>query len=248
MTEECRPFSVHDGEVVRFTTVELVQHWILLATLTVLALTGLALFAHDTWIGRSLIALEGGIEARGAIHRVAAIVLVALVAWHVLYVVFTERGHRQLMEMKLRAADVRAVGQLLGYYLGRRTELPEFGRFNPMQKLQYWGAGLGSFLMIFTGFVLWFHTQVMAAAPKWVIDITTIVHGYEGLILFVLLFGWHLYIVHFSPGNFPMQRTFLSGRIARKRLWVEHRLEYRELFGEQPPGSADQGRKGRDLP
>jgi formate dehydrogenase subunit gamma len=247
VTENRTTSSRRGDEVARFTGVELAQHWILLVTLTVLALTGLALFAHDTWIGRTLIALEGGIETRGIIHRVAAIVLVALVTWHLLYVLFTDRGHRQLMEMRLSTDDVRAVGLLVGYYLGRRTELPDFGRFSPMQKLQYWGAGLGSFLMIITGFVLWFHTQAMAVAPKWVIDVTTIVHGYEGLILFVLLFGWHLYIVHLSPGNFPMQRTFLSGRISRERLWTEHRLEYRELFGDQPPGSS-QGDAERRAP
>ena len=246
MTEDRLRLSARDGEVVRFTAVELVQHWILLVTLTVLAVTGLALFAHETWIGRTLIALEGGVETRGIIHRVGAVVLVALVAWHLLYVLFTERGHRQLMEMKLRVADVRAVGLLVGYYLGRRTELPDFGRFTPMQKLQYWGAGLGSFLMIITGFILWFHTQAMAVAPKWVIDITTIVHGYEGLILFALLFGWHLYIVHLSPGNFPLQRTFISGRITRERLSTEHKLEYRELFGEQSPEAMEQNPKGRD--
>jgi cytochrome b subunit of formate dehydrogenase len=104
-----------------------------------------------------------------------------------------------------------------------------------LQKLQYWGAGIGSLMMIATGFVLWFHTQAMAVVPKWVVDVTTIVHGYEGLILFLLLFGWHLYIVHLSPGNFPMQRTFLTGRITAGRLWREHRLEYLGTFGPEPP-------------
>ena len=85
-----------------------------------------------------------------------------------------------------------------------------------------------------------FHTQTMTVAPKWFIDVTTIVHGYEGLILFVLLFGWHLYIVHVSPGNFPLQRTFLDGRIDRARLWREHRAEYRELYGDEPPTSAEE--------
>jgi len=72
------------------------------------------------------------------------------------------------------------------------------------------------------------------------VDVTAIVHGYEGLILFLLLFGWHLYIVHLSPGNFPMQRTFLTGRIDRARMWREHRREHRELFGDAPPGTRDE--------
>lgn len=234
-------------EIQRFTANELAQHWVLMISLTVLALTGLALFAHGTWIGKVLMAIEGGMEARGAIHRFFAVVLMLLAGWHFLYVVFTERGHRQLMEMLPRASDFRGFLALLGYYLGRTPEPPPFGRFTPMQKLQYWGAGLGSLMMIFTGLILWFHTQAMAVMPKWVFDITLIVHGYEGLILFILLFGWHLYIVHFSPGNFPMQRTFLSGRISRQRLWQEHRLEYLELFGDRSPASFPE-KKGEESP
>jgi cytochrome b subunit of formate dehydrogenase len=220
-------------EVERFNRNELAQHWVLMVSLTVLALTGLALFAYDTWIGRTLIALEGGMEARGTIHRAAAIALMALVAWHFVYVVFTERGHRQLMAMKVHRSDFGAFFRLLGYYLGRRADLPGFGRFTPMQKLQYWGAGIGSLMMVATGLVLWFHTAAMMVVPKWVFDVTTIVHGYEGLILFALLFGWHIYIVHLSPGNFPMQRTFLTGRISVERLRSEHALEYRELLGAE---------------
>lgn len=241
MTERAAARSNESGEVARFTTHELVQHWVLLVTLTVLALTGLALFFHSSWLGRTLISLEGGIESRGSIHRVFAVALIILAIWHFIYVVFTERGHRQLMAMKLHGRDFNHVGELLAYYLGRRAELPPFGRFTPMQKLQYWGAGLGSLLMIATGFVLWFHTQAMAVMPKWVIDVTTIVHGYEGLLLFALLFGWHLYIVHLSPGNFPLQQTFLTGTISRERLWREHREEYRELYGEEPPAAPGEG-------
>ncbi len=213
----------------RFTPNELTQHWILLVALTGLALTGLALFASDTWLGRTLIALEGGIEARGTAHRIFAVVLMLLVGWHFLYVVFTERGHRQLMELMPRASDLRDTRDLLAYYLGRRPTMPDFGRFSPMQKLQYWGAGLGSLLMVATGLVLWLHTPAMRVVPKWVLDVTAIVHGYEGLILFALLFGWHLYIVHLSPGNFPMQSTFLTGRVSPELLARDHPREYREL-------------------
>ncbi len=231
-------------DIQRFTANELAQHWVLLITLVVLALTGLGLFAADTWLGRTLISLEGGIEARGTIHRVSAVGLMLLVGWHFLYVVFSERGHRQLMEMMPCARDLRDTGTLLAFLAGRRGTMPEFGRFTPLQKLQYWGAGLGSLTMVATGLVLWLHTAAMMVMPKWVFDVTTIVHGYEGLILFALLFGWHLYIVHLAPGNFPMQRTFLTGRISASRLWKEHRIEYRRELGDEPPPDEAGGGEG----
>jgi formate dehydrogenase gamma subunit len=231
-------------EIQRFSANELAQHWVLLVALTVLALTGLGLFAAETWLGRALIAAEGGIEARGTLHRAFAIVLMVLTGWHFFYVVFTERGHAQLMAMRPRRQDLRDVGALLAFLGGRRSQPPELGRFTPLQKLQYWGAGLGSLTMIFTGLLLWFHTAAMMVMPKWVLDVTAIVHGYEGLILFALLFGWHAYIVHLSPGSFPMQRTFLHGRIPLRRLWEEHRIEYRETFGDREPSGDAAPRKG----
>jgi len=219
-------------EIKRFNRRELTQHWVLMISLVGLALTGLALFAAETWLGRTLIALEGGMESRGDLHRFFAILLMVLTAWHFQYVVFTERGHRQLMAMKVHREDFTGFLAQLRYYLGLRNAAPEFGRFTPIQKLQYWGAALGSLTMIVTGLVLWFHTAAMAVLPKWLFDVTTIVHGYEGLILFALLFGWHIYIVHLSPGNFPLQRTFLDGKISIERLKREHPLEYREMFGD----------------
>jgi formate dehydrogenase subunit gamma len=92
--------------------------------------------------------------------------------------------------------------------------------------------------MIVTGLILWLETPAISLLGKWALDVTAIVHGYEGLILFMLLFGWHLYIVHLSQGNFPMQRTFLDGKISRQRLWEEHRREYIELYGSHPPAGA----------
>lgn len=222
-------------EVIRLTRVELAQHWVLMVTLLGLALTGLALFAHGTWVGKVLMALEGGMESRGILHRVFAVILMALTLWHLGYVLFSPRGNEQLRAMVPRRVDIQGVIGMLRYYRGKQQELPEFGRFTPLQKLQYWGAGLGSLLMILTGLLLWFHTEAMAVLPKWLFDITAVIHGYEGLLLFLVLFVWHIYIVHFSPGNFPMSRTFLTGKITAEELWRDHRAEYRTLFGDEPP-------------
>lgn len=47
-------------EVIRLTRVELAQHWVLMVTLLGLALTGLALFAHGTWVGKVLMGAGRG--------------------------------------------------------------------------------------------------------------------------------------------------------------------------------------------
>ena len=97
---------------------------------------------------------------------------------------------------------------------------------------RYWGATLGSLIMIATGLILWFETQSMAVLPKWVMDVTAVVHGYQGLLIFLVLFLWHMYITHLNPRNFPMNRTWLTGRITLGRLKEDHPLEYERLKGK----------------
>jgi len=225
---------IKNEKVVRFTLNERIQHWILLTCMIVLSLTGLALKFHDSWFGKIVIALEGGMEARGTIHRVFAVILMALVVYHVFYLLFSEKGHAQFIKGAPRLKDFQDFYGTLRYYLGITDETPKFGWFDFRQKFQYWGVAAGSVIMIFTGLVLWFETQSMAVMPKWIFDLTAIVHGYEGLILFLVLFLWHMYVVHLSPENFPMNRTWLSGEISLDKLKEHHALEYERLVKERP--------------
>jgi len=79
--------------------------------------------------------------------------------------------------------------------------------------------------------VLWFETQSMAVFPKWVFDLTQVIHSSEGLLIFVVLFLWHLYDAHLRPGVFPMDRTWLTGKLTREELQERHPREYERLFG-----------------
>ena len=51
--------------------------------------------------------------------------------------------------------------------------------------------------------------------------------------LLVIAF-WHWYNVHFAPGRFPMQWTFLTGKITREHQIEEHFLEYLRNLVEIP--------------
>lgn len=220
-------------EIVRFTLNERIQHLVLMLCVLLLIVTGLSLRFADTWLGRAVIALEGGMETRGILHRTAAVGLMLLWVYHALYVVFTERGHGQLMAILPRAQDFRDLLEVMKRNLGLRSSPPRFGRFDFRQKFQYWAVAFGVWSMVLTGLVLWFETESMAVLPKWILDLTQIVHGSEGLLIFVVLFLWHLYDAHLRPGVFPMDRTWLTGRLTREELKERHPMEYERLFGKE---------------
>ena len=224
----------HSDEVLRLTVNERVQHVVLMVAVLMLMISGLSLRFADTGFGRAVIAAEGGIEARGTLHRAGAVLLLVLWVYHALYVVFTERGHAQLMAMRLKGRDLRDLATTLRANLGGTTDSPRYGWFDFRQKFQYWAVALGSSLMAVTGIMLWFETQAMAMMPKWTLDVTRIVHSGEGLLIFVLLFVWHLYDTHLRPGVFPMDRSWLTGRLSREQLRQRHALEYERRYGAPP--------------
>jgi len=218
-----------DSQIERFDLNERIQHILLLSALIILSLTGLALKFHDSWFGIMMITVEGGIQARGIIHRVSAIALIILACYHAYYVLATEKGHREFMQLKPVWKDLRDFFQVIRFNLKLSDSYPAFDRFTYIAKFQYAMVIAGSLSMIVTGFVLWFENQSMAALPKWVIDVTKIIHGYEGTLLFILLFFWHIYNVHLNPSVFPMDMSWFTGKISLKELKKRHPREYERI-------------------
>jgi formate dehydrogenase gamma subunit len=218
--------------VVRMSLMFRIQHALLMVTLLVLALTGFALMYHENWLGRNLIRLEGGVLYRGFIHCAAASFLMGQLLFHALYMLFTREGKKELGEFLLGRRDFADFLQAIRYNLGTATEYPRFGKYGYKEKFQYWGATLGIFLISVTGVILWAETFSMRFLPKLVLDVTIIVHGYQGLLAFVILLLWHVYNEHLHPSVFPMSKAWLTGRVDAEWLRQEHPLEYEKLKQE----------------
>ncbi len=206
-----------------------VQHFALMVSVTLLILTGLALLYRDSTFGRLLIALTGGFEARGTLHRIAAGVLIATVLYHILYILFSRTGHEEFMQMLFKTQDFKDYGAALLYDLGLRPEKPQLDRYSYREKFQYWAFALFVVIMIASGFVLWCHDWFFVVLPKWAFDVALAVHSGTGTLILIVLTLWHLYLVHLSPGRFPIDWSFWDGKISAKHLQEEHPLEYQRL-------------------
>ncbi len=218
--------------VVRMSLMFRIQHILLMATLLVLALTGFALMYHDNWLAALLIRLEGGVLFRGFIHCTAAVLLLAQMVFHAYYMLFTEDGKRELSEFLLRRGDFSDFSQAIRYNLGAAEEYPRFGKYGYKEKFQYWGAMAGILLIALSGLILWADTYTMRILPKVVLDVTLVLHGYQGLLAFVILLFWHVYNEHFHPSVFPMNRSWLTGRVDAEWVRQEHPIEYEKLKQE----------------
>jgi predicted CXXCH cytochrome family protein len=227
---------------VRLNRNELLQHLALFVTFSVLVLSGFALRYPDTFWARWLATLGFAEGVRRIVHRVAAVLFIALALVHLVYL-FTRRGREQMHHMRPRAEDMRqALGNVL-YHLGRQSRPPHFGRFRYIEKAEYWALVWGTAVMVGTGLVLWFPEGLQG--PSWLVRVSEAVHLYEAWLAFLAIVVWHLFFVMLRPGAFPISFTTFTGRMDPEELAHEHPEEYARQYGSslsreklQPPPPA----------
>ncbi|MCX8021600.1 MAG: cytochrome b/b6 domain-containing protein [Syntrophorhabdaceae bacterium] len=216
----------------RFTVSERIIHILLFTSLIILSITGLTLKFHETSLAQWIIKLEGGVLFRGKIHRFFALILIGVFFYHILTIMVTRRGHEFFQDMLFKRKDLIDCKGLIMYNLGLVKNMPRFGRFTPIQKIQYFAAGVSVVILGLSGFMLWFETIFMMIFPKWVIDLSRIVHSFEATLGFIILIVWHLYNVHLNPQVFPMDKSWLNGLISKEDLRERHPLEYERIYGK----------------
>ncbi|HEX7513443.1 MAG TPA: cytochrome c3 family protein, partial [Candidatus Methylomirabilis sp.] len=235
--------SAHDGEAgrsfLRMSVLERIQHALLALSFITLVYTGFALKFPESWPFAWLAALEKGSAWRALIHRGAAVAMIAACVLHLFYLP-TRRGRRFLIDMLPRVSDIREATQNIGYLLGLRAEPPRYDRFSYIEKAEYWALVWGSVIMTATGFALWFETDALKLLPLLVLDVATLIHYYEAWLAALAILVWHFYFVIFNPDVYPMNWTWLTGKISEEMLRHEHPREY-EQMGEPEESEPDAG-------
>jgi formate dehydrogenase subunit gamma len=218
----------------RFSRWQIAEHAAGMTLFLILAFTGLPQeFFQQHWARWSILVM-GGIERVRWIHRYAGILFAALVTIHLVAALVQVSSRRVNASLVPTRKDFRDAIAMMRYYLRLSEEPPRFDRFDYRQKFEYWGLVIGSFVMIVTGFILFFPVETARILPGQVIPAALLMHGREGLLAFLIVITWHLYNAHFSPEAFPFDKSIFTGKMSRERMEKEHTLEYaRLLAGEQ---------------
>ncbi len=206
------------------------QHLTMALTFILLTLTGVPLLFPALFEG--VFFFEDSSYLRGLIHRISALGLILLSIYHIGYVLFTEDGHRNLREMLPKPiADLKAMIGLVLYTAGRREEKPRAGRYDVLEKFEYFAVVWGTVVMVLSGFMLWFAEDLFHYVPLWAMDVAKVVHRLEAVLAILSILIWHTYHVHFKPGVFPGLSVWWNGRISREYMIEHHPIEYEELTG-----------------
>jgi len=221
---------VGTGLYLRMTLSERLQHGVFLLSFVALVLTGFLLkFPEAGWVAflRDLSPTLFG--ARGAVHRVAAVLMLGAGLFHLYYVIFVPRGRQLLRDLRPRKKDFADAFAVARFNLGLGKEKPRFGRFSYVEKSEYWALLWGTLVMAATGFILWFDNTFLGLLTKLGWDAARTIHYYEAWLATLSILVWHFYFVILSPGTFPINLAFWKGTLSEKEMREDHPLELEEI-------------------
>jgi len=208
--------------VLRMTPAQRWQHLILAGSFIVLAITGFALKFPDSWLAKVLGSNE---PFRRWSHRIAGIVLLAIGAYHLIYLLTTADGRKLLADLFPVKQDALDTWQAVRYLTGFSRQKPRIGRFGYAEKMEYWAVVWGTIIMGATGLAIWFKIDVTQHLPRWVVAVATTIHYYEAVLACLAIIVWHFYHVIFDPEVYPLNPACLDGRISEEFQAHEHPLE-----------------------
>lgn len=223
--------SADEARFHRFSVTERAEHWLLVASFTTLAVTGLVQMFAGAGPARALIGWLGGLSGTQMVHRIAAGVFGTSSVIHVASAAYALVVRGRKAPMLPAMEDVRDFFREVAFNLGRATERPSFGRFSYAEKMEYWALLWGVVVMGLTGVLMWDTARTAAVLPFVVVPVARAVHGYEALLAVLAVLTWHVYHVHVRHFN----RSMFRGWLSRKEMEELHPLELDRP--EPPPGS-----------
>jgi formate dehydrogenase gamma subunit len=224
-----------DKKYLRMTLNERVQHFLLLTSFITLVMTGFALkYPEAVWVSwvRSLFG-DFAFEIRGTVHRVAAVVMILDSFYHLIYITFTKRGRKLIIDLWFTKKDLTDVIGTIKYYFNRTNVKPKYGRFCYIEKSEYWALVWGNVVMGVTGVILWFENTFLPVVSNIGMDIATAIHFYEAILASLAIVIWHFYFVIYNPDVYPINKAFITGYLTREEMEHEHPLELEAIEQEQ---------------
>ena len=84
----------------------------------------------------------------------------------------------------------------------------------------------GTVIMALTGLVLWFPGVLTRWAPGWLVEVSEVVHFYEAWLAFLAIVVWHFFFVIFHPEEYPLNLTFMTGKVTKHKAAERDLLEF----------------------
>jgi cytochrome b subunit of formate dehydrogenase len=242
-----RPVIPVGERPVRMTRGFRIAHAVLGVSFIVLAYTGFALKWPESWWSGPVITWEESLGLRGLIHRIAAVAMLGAFAFHFVHIAVDRRARACIRAMWPHWGDLKELRERLQWFFGRRREMPHSPAVGYAEKAEYLALVWGTAVMAVTGFLLWFENFTLRNFPKWVADLSTVIHFYEAILATLAILVWHFYFVIFDPLVYPLDTAWLDGREAPGRM-LERAESTVPVTGDRAPVETGTGEAGEGEP
>ncbi len=185
-------------------------HWVNAVSILLLILTGFQI--HAPW----MVKLFGPLSAARTIHFIAGYILLFSVIGRVYYAIVA-RDAKNIVYRPIQ--DTKNFPSMIKYYLFMSNSHPDYGKYNPGQKMMYTGWLFMAIIMIITGFILYKPALFMGLGSALGGLVAIRVIHYIGTWLFVLSVIVHVYL-DVSEG-IPVLKSMFSGKLEEEGHHVE---------------------------
>ena len=187
--------------ILRHSAAIRVFHWANMISITLLILTGFYIHSPLKFT------LFSSMDTARTIHFIFMYVLMFSTAGRVWYAIYT-KDYRNVW---FRLRDFKDFGSLTKYYLFISNKHPDYGKYNPGQKLMYTGVLFMIIIQVITGFILYMPGPLAGWAYALGGPLVIRMIHYCVTWLFVLCILVHVYLD--VAEGIPVLKSMFSGKI-----------------------------------
>ncbi|MCK5878298.1 MAG: cytochrome b/b6 domain-containing protein, partial [Holophagae bacterium] len=174
--------------------------------------TGFSLRFSDIPVFQMLTAwLSEGVRA--LVHRIAGVIMILLFGAHFIRIVMGRADRGVFLAMLPKPKDIRDFKENMKYIFLRTEKRPNFGKVSYIEKMEYLALIWGTLVMVLTGLILWFPTESLHLLPAWAIKASETIHFMEAILATLAIIFWHFFFVIAHPDAYPLDFTFIDGKM-----------------------------------
>ncbi|TRM11972.1 hypothetical protein FH966_09905 [Lentibacillus cibarius] len=223
---EAKKMSKQRKLVKRYRRSDMIMHWTVAVGFILALLTGYAVFFAGT---STLLVNEVGYVIR-LIHRIGGVLFVAA---PVIYFIFSKKRFGFLRAFRWGKRDLGWLKSAPKHYFVGGGGMPPQQKYNTGQKMFYLFALVFGFLLVISGFILWFgwFSETTGLVMLFIHDVSAV--------LLTLFFFVHVYLVVFHPVERTSFNAMATGYMDKEYAEHHHELWYKEV--EKQAGKGNDG-------
>ncbi len=225
---------VQGDYIIRFDIHQRIQHYILLSSFIVLAVTGLLRGFPDWPTFAWFTSIFGGQDVLRLVHDVAAFVMIADGVYHLGYIAYGYFVmHRSPAAIFPKWKDLKDILHSVLWIFGMYKKEPEYDHFQYGQKIDYWAIFWGMPVMVITGIMMMFPSLFAPLiGGNWMAVMAT-AHRDEAILATGFILIVHMYYGHLQTTAFPVNTVMFTGKMLKSKYKQWFGREYSQLTGEK---------------